>query len=252
MRQTISALLMVRNEERQIRECLNTLAWCDEIVICDSFSTDRTIEICREYTGRIFQRVFDDFGGQKEWMMDKPSGDWVLFVEADERFPRELAEEIRARIDSGDAYDGYRMPFCNYVFGRRMKGDFWKFAKIKLYRRGRGRWERRAVHGAFSVEGPVGELSHCVEHYPYPTPAVLADKLWRYSRLEARELANSGSPQGMLRILKSIAWIPATFFRHFVCWRGYRDGWPGFVTAVCAAPYNFLIQAHYWAGERWK
>jgi len=84
-RQKISAVVMIYNEERQIRECLKTITWVDEIVICDSFSTDRTVEICREFTDRIYQREFDNFGNQRKWLQDKPAHDWVWYVEGDER-----------------------------------------------------------------------------------------------------------------------------------------------------------------------
>ncbi len=247
----ISAVVMIYNEEAQIRQCLDTVKWVDEIVICDSFSIDRTIEICREYTDKIYQRAFDNFGSQKRWLMDKPSHEWVLFVEADERFPRELADEIRSRIAAGEGYDGYWMPFRNFVFGKEMKGPFWTFKKIKLYKKDRGGWEDKLVHAGFVLAGNAGELKNAVLHYPFPTFRTMLRKNIRATRLEAQQLLRQKKPAGAIYALKALCWVPVRFYRFFFGLGGYRNGMPGLVHAMVTAFYFINVIIHYWNIRIW-
>lgn len=240
---------MVYNEEAQIRQCLDTVKWADEIVICDSFSTDGTVAIAREYTDKIFQRKFDNFGDQKKWTLDKPAHEWVLFVEADERFSKELGEEIRSRIGSEADVDGYRIWFRNHCFGRLMQGDIWRFKKLKVYRKEKGSWEDRRVHANFILRGESRDLVQPLDHYPYPTLGIYLMKLNRSTRLEAEELRRRGYRLTLLDFCKSIAWIPMTFWRSYVTWKGYRDGRQGLLLAFLTAPYNFMVKVKYLTGR---
>ena len=163
----ISAVVLIYNEERQIRDCLETIKWVDEIVICDSFSTDRTIEICREYTNKIYQRKFDNFGNQKNWTLDKPSYGYVFYVEADERITPQLRNEIRQALAKNESDDGYWVPMKTYCFNRELTGDLWRDRRIKLYKKGRARWQDRKVHSSLILEGKAGQLKNPVLHYAY-------------------------------------------------------------------------------------
>ncbi len=237
---------MIYNEERQIRQCLETIKWVDEIIICDSFSTDRTIEICREYTNKIFQRKFDNFGNQKKWTLDKPSHDWVLFVEADERFSDALRDEIRERLSRDEGYDGYWMPFRNYFLGRQMKGHFWEFKKIKLYKKGKGCWQDRRVHANFILDGKTGELNNPVSHYPYANLQVFLTKLRRATRFEAEELIRNNRKLGWLDTVKALCWIPRLFIKYYVIWGDYKNGAPGLIFSICGSPYVAMVNFNYW------
>ena len=237
---------MIYNEEAQIRQCLETIKWADEIVICDSFSTDRTIEICREYTDKIYQRKFDNFRNQKKWIMDKPSQEWVLFVEADERFPEELAREIRERVSANEGYDGYWMPFKNFAYGKQMKGRFWDFKKIKLFKNGKGGWEDRLVHTGFILSGKAGELLYPVLHYPYPSLAVHISKVNRYTTLEAEQLIYSNTPVNWVKTIKAICWIPLFFYKSYFLWGDYKNGIPGFAVSLVTSFYNISVNIKYW------
>jgi glycosyltransferase involved in cell wall biosynthesis len=242
----ISAVVMIYNEEAQIRQCLETIKWVDEIVICDSFSTDRTIEICREYTDKIYQRKFDNFANQKKWLLDKPAHEWVLFVEADERFPRELAEEIRTRLAANEGYDGYWMPFKNFIFGHEMKGKFWIFKKIKLYKKDKGGWQDRLVHTGFILNGKAAELDNGVLHYPYSNLRVLFTKFKRYTTLEAKQLIKEKTPVGWLDTLKALYWIPLRFYKFFWEMEDYKSGLPGLVVSFVTSFYNISVNIKYW------
>jgi len=242
----ISALLMIYNEEGQIRDCLETVKWADEIVICDSFSTDRTIEICREYTDKIYRRKFDNFGNQKRWILTKPTCEWVLFVEADERFPKKLADEIRYRLSLNEEYDGYWMPFKNYFLGKEMRSKNWVFSKIKLFKNGKGGWEDKLVHVNFVLDGKAGELENPILHYPYPNMKVLLVKLGRFTNIEVEEILVRGKRLTLYNTLKSFLRIPVTFCRHYFLWRGYKDGYPGFVSTLLYSFYDVVVNIKYW------
>jgi glycosyltransferase involved in cell wall biosynthesis len=242
----ISAVLMIYNEEAQIRQCLDTITWVDEIVICDSYSTDKTIEICRKYTDKIYQRKFDDFGHQKKWLLDKPTFEWVLFVEADERFPQELACEIRQRLRQAEGCDGYWIPYKCFVFGREMKGKFWQDKRIKLYRKNKGDWELRMVHSKFLFNGKAGELKNHVLHYPYRNTKVMFMKFNRYTAFEAKELMHSKTRVTWLHTIKALEWVPLRFFKFFFLWHDYKSGLPGLIHALVTSFYDITVNIKYW------
>jgi glycosyltransferase involved in cell wall biosynthesis len=242
----ISAVVMIYNEEAQIRQCLETIKWVDEIVICDSFSTDRTLEICREYTDKIFQHKFDNFGDQKRWLSDKPSHEWVLFVEADERFPKELCAEIRSHLAADEGYDGYWMDYKNFVLGKEMKGKFWATRRIKLYKKDKSGWEDKLVHVSFVLNGKAGRLNNPVLHYPYRSIKVMFDKISRATTLEARQLIQKNAHVSWLETLKAVCWIPMRFYKFFFELEDYKSGLPGLVFSLVTSFYNICVNIKYW------
>lgn len=237
---------MIYNEEAQIKECLDTIIWVDEIIICDSFSTDRTVEICRAYTDRIYQRKFDDFGHQKHWLLDKPSYEWVLFVEADERFPKELAWEIRQRLAQNEGYDGYWIPYKNYMFGKEMKGKYWIQKRIKLYKKELGDWEDKLVHANFILHGRSADLMNQLLHYPYPNFKILFTKFNRFTNLEAKQLIVKKTRVNCIDTLKAIFWIPVRFYIFFFKWEDYKSGLAGILYALIMSFYAIVINIKYW------
>jgi glycosyltransferase involved in cell wall biosynthesis len=243
----ISAIVLVYNEEKQIRDCLETIKWVDEIVICDSYSTDKTIEICREYTDKIYQRKFDNFGNQKSWTLDKPSHEWVLYVEADERFSPELRDEIKGKLAMNEEYDGYWMPFDNYFFGKKMKGSHWEFKKLKLYKKNKGKWQKRKVHAGFIFEGRAGELKNPVLHYPYQNFRHWFRKFNYSTTLEAEEMMENNVRVRWYHIIKGIGFIPVNFYR---CYLKPGDpvyeGLMGFIFSILNSPFQLIIYSKYW------
>ena len=117
----ITAIILTFNEERQIRDCLESIKWVDEIIVVDSLSTDRTIEICREYTDRIYQREYERYARTRNWSFQFASYDWILAVDADERYTLDLAKEIRERLARDTDINGYFMPLKYYCFGRELR-----------------------------------------------------------------------------------------------------------------------------------
>ena len=240
----ISAMVMIYNEAWQIRDCLDTIKWVDEIVICDSFSDDGTVEICREYTDKIYQRKFDNFANQKKWMLSKPSNRWGLFVEADERFPDTLEEEARSKLQHGDC-DGYEMVFHNYCFKWELKGDFWRFKKIKLFKRDKAHWAERLVHSVMTLDGKVGELKTPVIHLGYVNARHWLRKLNYSSRLEVLQKFAEGTNYRWWEIVRIPVSFFTVFYRYYFKRQSYKGGLGGFIVSIVYALYTSFMYTRY-------
>ena len=245
----VSVLLMVYNEERQIRACLETVKWADEIVVCDSFSTDSTVAICREYTDRIYQRKFDNFGDHKAWTLDKPSHEWVFFMEADERMSCALREEIRERLARRECCDGYWIPYENFFFGRRLRGRFWQTRRIKLYRKEKGSWEKKLVHVNFILRGEAGLLQNPLHHYPYQTLSHWLRKFDYNTSFMAEERLRRGERVSGCGVLRVLAGIPRMFYLFYVDRQDYKSGWAGLAVSLLATFNEPVAYAKFFAGR---
>ena len=247
-RATVAAVLHTYNEASQIARCLDALRWADEILLVDTFSTDRTVEIARAYTDRILQCPYVNAATTKNWALERaPACDWLLFVDADEVVPAALAEEIRPAISQA-VCNGYEVNVLTHLGGRPSRSTYWNpNYQVRLFRRGFGRWEDREVHAHFQLEGRSGRLQHPILHYPYPDLAAYLTKLNRYTSFEARQMLREARPLRDLRFpVRSILRSILQFHRLYVRRRGYRDGVYGFVISALSAMYPFLADAKYW------
>ncbi len=230
----ISAVLITFNEADRIRDALETCRGvADEIVVLDSFSTDATAEIAREYGAAFHQRAFTDFGSQKNAALEKASHDWVLSLDADERLSAELRDEIvalKGRDDPGA--DGFLVNRRTYYLGRWIRHSGWyPDRKLRLFRRSRARWEGR-IHEKVVLDGPVSRLRGDIVHHTYRDVADHVARVNHYSGLQAREILARGTR--LLR-LRSILAPPSTFLRSYVFKLGFLDGYPGLVVAVISS-----------------
>ncbi|HEX9880283.1 MAG TPA: glycosyltransferase family 2 protein [Candidatus Binatia bacterium] len=238
----ISALVVCFNEERNIRDCLESVKWCDEIVVVDSFSTDATVPICREFTDRVFQRPWRGFGDQKGFALSQATRDWVLVVDADERVPPELKEEIQdALVRYGDRFNAFVVPRLAYYLGRWWRrGGWYPDYTTRLFRRERAQWGKREPHDLVSVEGKARRLRHPLHHYSYRDISDHLARVNSYTTVSSRELRTAGKrwrrSDNLLR--------PAfRFFRSYILKRGFLEGLPGFFVAATAAIYVFVKYA---------
>ena len=185
----VSVIVPTLDEERSIAACLESLDWADEVVVFDSLSTDRTVEIARAMGAVIVERAFDNFSAHKNWALDNLDlrHDWVLFVDADERATPGLAAEIRATIARPDALNGYHVAREYRLWGKRMRSMYpdWN---LRLVRRGKGRYEDRIVHEHMVVEGPAGYLEHPLIHRDDKGIERWLDRHNHYSSMEAVEV----------------------------------------------------------------
>jgi glycosyltransferase involved in cell wall biosynthesis len=236
----ISIALITLNEEANLPHTLNSVAplVCNgegEIIVVDSGSSDRTIEIAKSFNAKIFVEPWKGFAGQKNSAMEKASGDWVLQLDADEAVEPELANEIVGAIQDG-AVEGFWMPRKNYFLGRWIKyGGFYPDPKLRLIRRGAGKFEEYGAHPTIKVNGPTGSLKHALIHNAYPTLRGYIDHMNSYSSSGA-EVAVVEGRRGFNPI--NIVIRPLlTFVYNYIFRLGFLDGREGFLLHCYHAVY---------------
>ncbi len=189
----LSVTVIALNQEAHIGPCLLSVSFADEIVVVDTGSTDRTVEVARKYTDRIVRAPWQGFARTKNVALDQASGDWVFSLDTDERVPPALREEILAVVKADGPLDGYRVPRKNYFGGRWVRRLGWyPDYTLRLFRRSQGRFREREVHEEVMVWGQVGRLQTPLDHFSYNSMAEYAARQDRYARLAARELAQAG------------------------------------------------------------
>jgi glycosyltransferase involved in cell wall biosynthesis len=244
----ISAIVVCFNEERRIDACLKSLRWCDEIVVVDSFSTDRTAEICRGYKVKFIQREWAGYRDQKAFAHSQATRDWVLLVDSDERVTPELRDEIReALARDGGAYAGYAVPRLVSYLGRWWwRGGWYPDYDVRLFRRERGSWGGSEPHEKILVDGQVRRLKNCLHHYSYRNMEDHIERINRFTSIASRELKKEGA---RWRLRDALLRPAARFFRSYIWKRGFAEGFAGFYIAVAAAVYVFLKYAKLWEIE---
>jgi len=245
MREKISACVAVFNEERKIGRCLQSLAWCDEIVIVDSFSTDRTVEVCREFTDRVYQREWLGYVGQRNMVRDLALHPWVLSMDSDEEVSPALRDEILSEFERGtEEIAGYEFPRQVYYLGRWIRhGEWYPDVKLRLFRKAYGRTEGEEPHDRVVVRGKVKRLKCPIWHYTYDDMADQVDTANRFSTITAQQKYVKGRP---FRSSDLVFRPLFHFVKGFLLRGGFRDGMHGFVVAVIASFAAFLKYAKQW------
>lgn len=244
MRAPLSVTIITLNEEENIRACLESVRWADEIVVCDSGSQDKTLEICREYTDRVYVDAWRGFGAHKNLCLDRATHPWILSLDADERVTMALQKVIEAILAAEDALDGYFVPRRNYFLRRWIRSSGWYPDHVlRLFRKAQGRFKEVAVHEAVEVKGRVGYLPEPLEHHTYRSIADFLSRMDRYSGLAAEEMLRQGRKAGALDLVFR---PPLTFLRMFLLRGGFREGWHGVVLAGLYACYTFAKYARLW------
>jgi glycosyltransferase involved in cell wall biosynthesis len=234
-----SLVVVTFNEEDRIARCLESVPGIGEIILVDSFSSDRTVEIAGRHGARVYQREFKSAGDQKNWGIGKAERDWILVLDADEALSPELARAVADALGSSRA-DVYRMRRRSEFLGARIRFCGWHNDWIpRLFRRGKGYYPEREVHEELRFKGSAPRLAGVVEHRPYRDIADYIDRMKSYSRRGAVELHRRESP-----------WFPgivirpaARFIRMYVLQLGFLDGPSGFLLCVLASVGVFLKYA---------
>lgn len=235
---TLSVAVITLNEEDRIREALESVRFADEIVVVDSGSADRTVEICREFTDKVFIEAWRGFAGQKNAAVERTAGDWVLSIDADEQVTAELADEIREVVSSGGQGDGYLVPRRNFFGGTWVRhGGWYPDYTLRLFRRGKGQFAERRVHEAVTLNGGrVGRLRSPLIHRTYEGVSDYLRRMDRYSTLAADELRARGH---RARWFDLVLRPPAVFLRNYVLRAGFLDGRTGLIAAGLTSAYTF-------------
>jgi len=242
----ISATIIVRNEEDNIANVCETVSWVDEIVIVDSDSSDKTVEIARRYTDKIFDREFKGYKDKHEYADAQTTGDWIFWIDADERVTTELREAILALKDKADneLADGYRIARKTWYLDRWIKYSGWyPDYQMRLYRKDKSYWDGVAPHQTARVDGRVETLDGEFLHYTKRSLSEHARVTDSYATLAAEHIANGGRKIGAFGIVSNAI---AAFFRTYIFKQGFRDGVPGLIIAGFTAYGVFLKCAKVW------
>lgn len=250
MRDKITACITAGNEEDNIRRCLESVKWADEIVVVDSFSKDRTPEICREYTSRVFKHRWLGYIGQKNLAKDLASFEWVIFIDADEEISSELRDEILAELDSAGSsrYNGFEFPRMVRIYDHWIRhGDWYPDVKLRLYRRSKGECGGREPHDRMVVEGRIKRLKNPLYHHTYTGFADQLSTLNRFSTITAEMQHAEGRRfhAGLLLVRPVLR-----FLRGYVLKRGFMDGMPGLIIAFTASFGVFVKYCKLWELQR--
>ena len=246
----LSVVVIALNEEDRIRDCLASVAWADEIVVVDAGSDDKTVAIAREFTDHVVVHPWQGFAAQKNFGIERATGEWVLSLDADEQVEPELRAEIAAAIENPRSFVGFRLARKNMMWGRWIRhGRLYPDWQLRLFRRGRGRFLDRAVHESVSVDGPVGRLSTPLLHYSYRDVSDFLRRADRYATLAADEWSRAGRRRRFHPLALMTAPV-GRFLSMYVLHRGFLDGWRGFLLAVLYAYYVFIRSAKIWEKQQ--
>ncbi|BBJ00628.1 glycosyl transferase family 2 [Ferrigenium kumadai] len=243
----LSVILITKNEAANIRACLDSVAWADEIIVVDSGSTDGTTAIARDFTQHVYEHDWPGFGPQKNRALDYATGEWVLSLDADERVTPELRAEITAVLASPRA-EGYRIPRLSSFCGRFMHHSGWRPDYVlRLFRRDKGRFSDALVHEAVQVHGRVEDLKHDLLHFSYRDFDDVLAKLNGYSSAGSEMLQRRGKRGGLASALFHGLWA---FIRTYFLRAGFLDGREGFMVAIMNAENSYYRYIKLWLKQR--
>jgi glycosyltransferase involved in cell wall biosynthesis len=249
MPEKISVCVTAGNEEDNIRRCLESATWADEIVVVDSFSTDSTVEICKEFTDRVYQHEWLGYIGQKNLIKDLATGPWILFLDADEEISPGLRDEIAEEFSSGRCSDfaGYEFPRLVRFLGRWIThGDWYPDVKLRLFRKDKGECGGKEPHDRTTVNGRVKRLRNPLYHYTYTGIRNQLSTLNHFTSISAEGKFREGRRFGISDLLFRPLF---RFLRCYFLKQGIRDGIPGLVIATVSAFGVFAKYAKLWEQE---
>jgi len=239
----ISAVVLSHNDEKTIIACLESLSWCDEIIIVDDFSVDKTIDIAKKLGARVCQRhLANDFAAQRNFGLTHAKGEWVLFVDSDEVVSEALQNEIKESIEAAKC-NGFYLKRRDFIFGRYLRhGETNRVRLLRLAKKEAGDW-MRPVHEIWNIEGDAGELSTPLEHFPHQNVAQFLEEINRYSTLNARYLFTQKIGVTWWQV---VGYPVGKFFLNYFLYLGFLDGTAGATIAILMSFHSFLVRAKLW------
>ncbi len=241
----ISTVIITLNEEKKIERCLKSVSEIsDEIIVVDSFSTDKTQEICERYNVKFIEHKFVGYRDQKNFAMNSASYNYVLSLDADEELSEQLQRKIIEMKNEGLKYDAYFFNRLNNIGGTWIKhGEWYPDAKIRLWNRKKGEWGGQNVHETVKMreKAVVSKLKLDLLHYPYNNIIEYNTQFMRFARIWAEEKSKANKESSLF---SAIFHAFVKFFRGYFFKLGFLDGFYGFVIAKTSAHYTFLKYAH--------
>jgi glycosyltransferase involved in cell wall biosynthesis len=245
---TLSVIVLTLNEERNLADCLESVRWVDEVILVDSGSTDKTIAIARQYTANIHTIAWQGYGAARNFGVAKAKGEWILWLDADERVMPELAEEIREIVRKNDpAVAGYSVARRAFFLGRWIRHCGWYPSRVtRLFRREKGKFSETRVHERLLLDGPVVTTSHDLIHYTDPDLNHYFTKFNKYTSLAVEDLRAQGRRFSLVDLLVR---PPFMFIKMYILRAGFLDGIQGLILSVLSSAYVFTKYAKLWESQ---
>jgi len=244
MREKLTVIVPTYNEEKNIEACLKSLTFADEIIVVDSFSTDKTKDIALKFTDNFIEHEYVYSTKQKNWIIPKAKYKWILLVDADERVDEKLKNEILSVLENAPTFDAYWIRRRNFISGREIKHGAWGRDKvIRLFKRDRCRYEDKEVHGEIIVDGKTGKLKNKLIHYTYNNVDEYISKLIRYSVWGANQRYKEGWKGSLINVIFQ---PPFIFFKNYILYLGFLDGIDGFIVEILNSYYVLLKYIRLW------
>lgn len=247
-KQDITAILLTKNEEKNLPNCLGSISWVSKIILIDDNSIDKTVEIAKEHKVEIYKRTLDDFASQRNFALEKVKTVWVLFIDPDEEVTPELSREIQDAVQS-KKFEAYRFPRKNIIFGKWIEHTGWyPDFQTHLFKKGKGKYVRK-IHEQVEVEGEIGVLRNHLLHHNYQSVSQYLEKNIHYSSLEAENQLSSGYTfvwQDLIR--KPVG----EFLRRYFAEEGFKDGLHGLALSLLQSFVELLVYIRIWEKEGFK
>jgi glycosyltransferase involved in cell wall biosynthesis len=241
----ISVVVLTKDEEDTIVTCLQGLAWCEEIIVVDDNSSDKTVALAKKHGAKVITRsLHNDFSAQRNYALARAKNDWVLFIDADERVTSALWYEIMSHTNNPtNEYNGFYIKRIDSIWGKELKhGETGDIRLLRLAKKNAGKWHGQ-VHEVWKVSGKTTTLNNALLHYPHSTVKIFLKEINLYTDLRAEELYT--------KKVKSYWWTimlypGSKFVLNYLFRRGFQDGLPGLVFALMMSFHSFLVRAKLW------
>jgi glycosyltransferase involved in cell wall biosynthesis len=245
MSEKITAAVITYNEESNIERCLNSLGWVDEIIVVDSYSQDKTVEICSKFKCKVIQTEWKGFGRTKKFAVDHSSNDWILSIDADEEVSQPLKNRIEQILED-PKYQGYNVKRRSFYMGREVKHCGWdNDYPLRLFNRNYGNFNEKDVHESVVLKGNRSKIEEPLLHYTYPSISSHISKMNRYTDISAL----SGTKLKKGGIIFSIAMGMNKFFKMYLLQKGFLDGKIGLLLSINSAFGVYLKYVKLWSKQ---
>jgi glycosyltransferase involved in cell wall biosynthesis len=245
MKHLISVVVITHNEENMIADCLSSVQWADDIIVVDAYSKDHTVELSKKITSKVFQKKWEGYVSAKQYGMERAVHDWILWLDADERVPEDLAVEIQNTIaNTSDLHTAYEIGRRAFFLGKWIRHCGWYPGYVlRLFRKGKVRFTKSRVHEHLECDGSVGRMKHDLLHYTDENLYHYFIKLNRYTSLAAKDLDEAGYRFKLFDILIRPVFL---FCKMYFIKGGFLDGMHGLILSALSAAYVFCKYAKIW------
>ncbi len=240
----LTAIIPTGNEEHNIEAVLKSVDFADEIIVVDSYSTDRTVELAKKHGATVIQRKYDSPAAQKNWAIPHATHNWILILDADERVTLQLKEEIQSILSKDPVENGFWIPRQNYFMGKKINYSGWQNDKVlRLFRKGKALYKEKRVHEEMKAEGKTGRLKNKLDHHTYIGLDHYLAKTYRYSTWGAYDKVSKVKKVTLFHLLVKPLF---TFIKMYILKLGILDGKVGFIIAANSATYTFQRSLKIW------